>query len=93
MYLSDEKTLEEKRKCISIAVKNAREKAEQAVKALGSRLGPVETITEKGASSSGPVPMAREAFALKGSAMAAPTLDAPRQTIHHEVDVTFGIEL
>ncbi|NDF13830.1 DUF541 domain-containing protein [bacterium] len=93
MYLSDERSLEEKKKCIAIAVKNAREKAEQAVKALGARLGPVESISERGASSTGPVPMAREAFALKGSAMAAPVLDAPRQAVHHEVDATFSIEL
>lgn len=93
MYLSDEKSLDEKKKCIAIAVKNAREKAEQAVKALGARLGPVEQITERGASAPGPVPLAREGFALKGAAMAAPTLEAPRQTVHHEVDATFAIEI
>jgi uncharacterized protein YggE len=93
MYLSDEKGLEEKKKCISLAVRNAREKAEQAVKALGARLGPVEVIAERGAGTPAPIPLARDAIALKGSAMAAPTLEAPRQTVHHEVDVTFTIEL
>lgn len=93
MYLSDEKALDEKKKCIAIAVKNAREKADQAVKALGAKLGAIELISERGTSSPSPVPLARESFTLKGSAMAAPTLEAPRQTVHHEVDATFGIEI
>ena len=94
-YLSDAKMLDEKKKCLEVAAKNAREKAEYLLKSLGEKLGDVLMIQEHGANSVQPVPMMLES-PLMARAMndkvSAPTIEASRQTIHHEVDVTFAIE-
>jgi hypothetical protein len=95
-FLSDVKAMEEKKKCLEIAGKNAREKAEHMVKSLGARLGEVITIQERGGYGGQPVPMAMESMTMArgmvADKMAAPTIEAGKQTIHHEVDVTFAIE-
>jgi len=93
-YLSDSRTLEEKKKCLGIAVKNAREKAEFMVKSLNAKLGPVQTIHERSAQDPRPGPIPR-AFAMRATEAAPPeaSIEAGKQSIHHEVDVTFGVEL
>ena len=94
-YLSEQKMLEEKMKCLEGAAKNAREKAEHLVKTLGARLGAVLQIQERGAAMPGPMPMVAEsmAFADKGMARgAAPTIEGARQTLRLEVDISFAIE-
>ena len=94
-YLSDQKMLDEKKKCLESAAKNAREKAEQLVKALGGKLGPVIQIQERGAAMPGPMPIVAEAmaFADKGMARSAsPTIEGARQNLRLEVDVSFSIE-
>ena len=94
-YLSDQKMLDDKKRCLEGAAKNAREKAEHLVKTLGGKLGPVIQIQERGAAIPGPMPMVAEAmsFADKGMARsAAPTIEGARQNLRLEVDVSFSIE-
>jgi uncharacterized protein YggE len=92
-YLSDSKTLEEKKKCLGIAVKNAREKAEFMVKSLNAKLGSVQTILERTGQEPRPGPIPK-GFAMR-AAEAAPdaSIEAGKQSVHHEVDVTFAVEL
>jgi uncharacterized protein YggE len=94
-YLSDQKMLEEKKKCLEGAAKNAREKAEHLVKTLGGKLGVVLTIQERGSVIPGPMPMVAESMAFADKAMArgaAPTIEGARQNLRLEVDVSFAIE-
>lgn len=91
-YLSEGRALDEKKNCLSIAARNAREKALELVKTLGSKLGSVIQIDERGASSRPPGPMMMESAPMMARSMAAPTIEAAKQNIHHEVDVTFQIE-
>ena len=94
-YLSDQKMLEEKKKCLEGAAKNAREKAEHLVKTLGGKLGPVIQIQERGSAMPGPMPMVAEAMAFADKGMvrsASPTIEGARQNLRLEVDVSFSIE-
>jgi uncharacterized protein YggE len=94
-YLSDQKMLEEKKKCLEGAAKNAREKAEHLVKTLGSKLGAVIQIQERGSAMPGPMPMVAEAMAFADKGMvrsASPTIEGARQNLRLEVDVSFAIE-
>lgn len=94
-YLSDQKMLDDKKRCLEGAAKNAREKAEHLVKTLGAKLGPVILIQERGAAMPGPMPMVAEsmAFADKGMVRsAAPTIEGARQNLRLEIDVSFSIE-
>ncbi len=91
-YLSDARALEEKKNCLSIAAKNAREKATELVRTLGGRMGPVIQIEERTAGTRPPGPMMMESAPMMARSMPAPTLEAAKQNIHHEVDVTFQIE-
>ena len=92
-YLSDSKSLEEKKKCLGIAVRNAREKAETMVKSLNAKLGSVLIIHERQAQDPRPGPIPK-GFAMR-AADAAPeaSIEAGKQSVHHEVDVTFALEL
>jgi uncharacterized protein YggE len=91
-YLSEGRALDEKKSCLSIAAKNAREKAGELVKSLGGKLGPVIQIEERTASSRPPGPMMMDGAPMMARSMPAPTIEAAKQNIHHEVDVTFQIE-
>jgi len=96
-YLSDQKMLEEKKKCLESAAKNAREKADHLVKTLNGKLGPVLQIQERGMSLPGPMPMVVESMAFSGKAMARdaaapPTIEGARQNLRLEVEVSFSIE-
>jgi uncharacterized protein YggE len=91
-YLSEGRALDEKKSCLSIAAKNAREKAGELVKTLGGKLGPVIQIEERTASSRPPGPMMMDGAPMMARSMPAPTIEAAKQNIHHEVDVTFQIE-
>jgi uncharacterized protein YggE len=93
-YLSEEKSRDEQKKCLATAAQNAREKADALAKSLGSTLGKTLQINERGANVPGPQPM-REmmAFGRMNKMMdSGPTIDAGKQTIHQDVDVTFAIE-
>jgi uncharacterized protein YggE len=91
-YLSEARTLEQKKTCLSIAAKNAREKASELVKALGGKLGAVLQIEERTASGMPPRPVMMESAPMMARSMPAPTIEAAKQNIHLEVDVTFQIE-
>lgn len=96
-YLSEQKMLDEKKKCLESAAKNAKEKAEHLVKTLGGKLGPVVQIQERGMSLPGPVPMVAESMAFAGKMMARdsaapPTIEGAKQNLRLEVDVSFSIE-
>jgi uncharacterized protein len=92
-FLSDPKLLEEKKHCLGIAAKNAREKAEHLAKSLNAKLGPVQFIQERGGGEPrppGPVPP--RMFAMRGAESApAPTIEAGKQVLHHDVEVTFSL--
>jgi uncharacterized protein YggE len=93
-YLSPQKMLEEKKKCLEVAAKDAREKAEALTKSLNARLGKVLQITARGSMSSSPQPMYEARVMHKGMAanLVAPTIEGPKQTLTQEVDVSFAIE-
>jgi uncharacterized protein YggE len=85
--------LEEKKRCLGIAAKNAREKADHLVRSLNGKLGGVQTINEHSITEPRPVPMPRMAAMKAGAEMAmAPSIEAGKQNFHHEVEVTFAIE-
>ncbi len=94
-YLSEPKLLDEKKKCLEIAAKNAREKAESLVKSLNARLGKVIQITERESGvSGGDQPMYKtmrgtESMIADGQ---APTIEGQKQTLNQQVDVSFAIE-
>jgi uncharacterized protein YggE len=93
-YLSDSKLLEEKKRCLAMAAGNAREKAQHLVKSLNASLGPVQSIRERGTAEAQPVPMPR-VFSMKSAdaeAGPAPSIEGGKQTVRHEVEVTFSIE-
>jgi uncharacterized protein YggE len=95
-YLSPQKLLDEKKKCLDGAAKDAREKAEALTKSLNARLGRVLQINERGSISSSPMQPMYEARALHKSmaadAGAAPSIEGQKQTLTQEVDVSFAIE-
>jgi uncharacterized protein YggE len=91
-YLSESRTLAEKKECLSIAAKNAREKADQLVKTLGGKLGAVIQILERGTVNPSPGPVMMEGAPMMARSMPAPTIEAAKQNLHLEVDVTFQIE-
>lgn len=95
-YLSDQKLLDEKKKCLDVAAKNAREKAETLVKSLNARLGKVLQISERGNVSINPPPQplfeARVMHKSMAADVASPTIEGQKQTLTQEVDVTFAIE-
>ena len=92
-YLSDSKLLIEKKRCLGIAAKNAREKAEHLVKSLNAKLGAVQSIVERSGPEPrppGPVP---RGYAMKAmEAAPAPSIEGGKQSLHHEVEVGFAIE-
>jgi uncharacterized protein YggE len=90
-YLSDSKMMEEKKKCLEGAAKNAHDKAQHLAKSLGARLGPVIYIEERGAQPSMPRPMMRESFAMKASAPEA-TIEAAKQEVRMEIEAAFSLE-
>ena len=91
-YLSETKLNDEKKKCLDIAAKNAREKAETLVKSLGAKLGRVLQITEGGAiPPPQPMPMMERGM-MKSSDAMAPSIEGQKQNINQTVDVTFAIE-
>ncbi|MBU6152943.1 MAG: SIMPL domain-containing protein [Bdellovibrionales bacterium] len=92
-YLSEGRVLDQKKNCLVIAAKNAREKATELVKALGGRLGSVLKIEEKSGAEPQPGPFMMESVPMRSKAMPAPTIEAAKQNIHHEVLVTFQIEV
>jgi len=90
--LSEAKALEEKKKCLDIAAKNAREKAEILVKSLNAKLGKVLQITELGATPP-PMPMYEKGMMRVASMDAAPPgIEPQKQILNQTVDVTFAIE-
>ena len=91
-YLSEGKLLEEKKKCLDIAAKNAREKAETLVKSLGAKLGRVLQITESGAMPPPPPMPMMERGMMKTSEAMAPSIEGQTQMINQTVDVSFAIE-
>jgi len=92
-WLSDSKLLSEKKRCLGIAARNAREKAEHLVKSLNAKLGAVQSIVERsGPEPRPPGPLPR-GFAMKAvEAAPAPTIEGGKQSLHHEVEVGFAIE-
>ncbi len=90
--LSEVKSLEEKKKCLSIAAQNAKEKAETLVKSLGAKLGKVTHIVEGGIAPPAPGPIFEKAMMRADSSAGAPVMEGQKQTIHLSVDVTFAIE-
>ena len=90
--LSEAKSLEEKKKCLSIAAQNAKEKAETLVKSLGAKLGKVIQIVEGGIAPPAPGPIFEKAMMRADSGAGAPVMEGQKQTIHLSVDVTFAIE-
>ncbi len=94
-YLSEAKSLDEKKKCLESAAKNAKEKAEHLVHSLNAKLGSVIQIQERGSVAPQPMPMALEGVAMMDKSMsrrATPTIEAAKQNLHQEIDVTFSIE-
>jgi hypothetical protein len=96
-YLSEQKQLEEKKKCLEGAAKNAREKAEHLAKSLGTKLGPVLQILERGGGGGfpGPVPVMSKMMGMAEadvSRSAAPTIEGQKQNLHLEVEVSFSLE-
>lgn len=89
-FLSEGKMLEEKKKCLDIAAKNAREKAETLVKSLNAKLGKVLQITESGATPPSPMPILERS--MMKTADAGPGIEGQKQLINQTVDVTFAIE-
>ncbi len=93
IFLSESKALEEKKKCLDIAAKNAKEKAETLVKSLGAKLGRVLLIVEGGTSpQTMPGPVFEKAMLRSSSGGDAPIVEAQKQIISLNVDVTFEIE-
>jgi uncharacterized protein YggE len=95
-YLSEQKQLDEKKKCLEGAAKNAREKAEHLAKSLGTKLGPVLQILERGGGGlPGPVPVMSKMMGMAEADMArsaAPTIEGQKQNLHLEVEVSFSLE-
>ena len=96
-YISDAKWLDEKKKCLDTAAKNAEEKAQALVKSLHAKLGRVFQINELSGNTSAPVqPIFQERAMTMKSAMhdtAAPaTIEGQKQSLMQEVQVVFLIE-
>lgn len=95
-YLSEQKSLDEKKKCLETAARNAREKAESLAKSLGAKVGPVLLINERGGSVSGGEPprpfLERGAMMKSMAADAGPTVEGQKITINQDVEITFALE-
>ncbi|MBS1957981.1 MAG: SIMPL domain-containing protein [Bdellovibrionales bacterium] len=96
-YLSDQKSLDEKKRCLETAAKNAREKAEALAKSLNTKVGRVLAINERGGGnvSEPPMPMRMESMSMKSMAdsnMAPPTISGQKLTISQDVEVSFSLE-
>lgn len=93
-YLSEQKSLDEKKKCLEVAAKNAREKAEALTKSLNVKLGRAVRIIEQGGNFTPPPQPMYEARMMKtaSNSDAAPSIDGQKQTLNQQVDVSFAIE-
>lgn len=96
-YVSDAKWLDEKKKCLDTAARNAEEKAQALVKSLHAKLGRVFQINETAGNISSPVqPIFQERAMMMKSAMhdAAPaaTIEGQKQSLTQDVQVAFFIE-
>lgn len=95
MFLSDEKTKQERFACLQDAAADAKAKADKLATSLGAKVGPVLAISEGGASMPGPRPemMMETASMLKaGRAMDAPAIEAGQQNMTVNVSVTFALQ-
>lgn len=92
--LSEEKSMEEKKKCLDIAARNARDKADILVKSLGAKLGKILKIAEiDSAIQSPPSPIYEKAMVRATmDATPPPGIEAQKLTINQTVEATFTIE-
>ncbi len=94
LFVSTKKMLEEKMGCLKEASEQARAKAETLAKALGAKLGEVQTIMENTSPDSPtPMPMMMAQGMMKNSAMdAAPQIEAGKTEMTTTVQITFGLK-
>lgn len=93
LHLSEQKLLDEKKKCLDVAAKNAREKADALAKSMNVRIGKVLQIIERGSGSiSAPQPMYETRMMAKGMNDSSPTIEGQKQTLTQDVEVSFAIE-
>lgn len=91
-FLSDQKTLDEKKKCLEVAAKNAREKADTLARSLNAKVGSVLQIIERDGNSINPPPRPMMEGAMMNAKMSAPTIEGRKQSLSQEVEVTFSLE-
>ena len=95
-YVSEPKWLSERKACLNAAAKNAEEKARTLIETLHAKLGRVSQITERPANiGQAPAPMYMERAMMKAQVADAPTrptVEAQKQTLMQEVEVSFLIE-
>lgn len=93
MFLSLEKSQAEYLKCLDIASKDARKKADQLGSKLGFKVGDVLSVIESPAQMPGPTPFPERAMMKSSMADAAPvSVDAGSQNFATNIQVTFKIK-
>lgn len=93
LYLSLEKSQAEYLKCLDVASKDARKKADQLGSKLGFKVGDVLSVIESPAQMPGPVPYPERAMMKSMRADAAPaTVEAGTQNFSTTIQVTFKIK-
>jgi uncharacterized protein YggE len=93
LYLSDSKGLEEKKKCLDLAAKNAKEKADTLAKSLGAKVGPALQIIERSnGATTPPGPLFEGAMMKSAAADTAPTIEGRKLTVSQDIEVTFSLE-
>ncbi len=92
--LSDAKTMDEKKKCLDIAARNARDKADILVKSLGAKLGKILKIVELDSSTVNPPSPTYEKTMVRATLDSTPPpgIEAQKLTINQTVEATFAIE-
>ncbi len=95
-YVSDAKWLDEKKRCLDAAAKNAEEKARALVTSLHAKLGRVFQINERSNVGQTPVqPMMMMERAMDKSSRGGspvPTVEGQKQSLIQDVEVVFLIE-
>jgi uncharacterized protein YggE len=93
LYLSIEKSQAEYLKCLDVASKDARKKAEQLANKLGFKVGDVMSVIESSAAMPGPTPYPERTMMKSAMRDAAPvSVDAGSQNFSTTIQVTFKIK-